>query len=608
MSCGSSTTRFEYPPIKQRKELRLLRIQPGTFDEPVQCEVFIEVVDWADFDAVSYTWADESGDSSECCSIFLNSTPFSVTKNCEMALKRARQRVSRSLVWIDAVCIDQRNDAERGHQVRLMPDIYSRAKTVLVYVGEGDENISWALNAIENSDPANHASVHQARLYQARLHHDRLHQSFVSLWSRRFFSRVWVLQEIALARRAVLICGDTTIPWRYIQPRHLISLGLEGLGSSSITSTSRRGSPPTFPPAVHFDHGAFTQPNRFIELLEFASKCHCKDPRDKLYSLLGLLPGGTAEGLDVDYSLSVDAVYTNAAHFLARHFSWQRVLYHASARRPEVAGLPSYVPDWSVPSSQHFDPQLARKFDAGPHLKPLRRESKHVVFLALNEPRTLSQGASEINSSSSFQLLAGMEKFHWQQLLRPCLWFSDSSGLLKWLRRKCKTTGWETLSAYPVKGQLILRDESKSSGPSQTQIPATRLKLVEADIGRLIELPERWQVIPVDRLVFYYKTVYSPGSLIELLRISFDELGSGLVIPLQTTAWKPLQIDQMDATQFSVPLKKVIGCIKKVYGGHASFRKKEMFVQDAQGGELSKMAVELLKANFTMEVREVCLV
>ena len=103
LSCGSSTAQFEYPPIKQRKELRLLRIQPGELDESVRCDISTDMVDNADFEAVSYTWAEESGDSSECCRIFVNSVPFPVTRNCERALKRVRQRPSKAFVWIDAV-------------------------------------------------------------------------------------------------------------------------------------------------------------------------------------------------------------------------------------------------------------------------------------------------------------------------------------------------------------------------------------------------------------------------------------------------------------------------------------------------------------------------
>ncbi|KAK0641445.1 heterokaryon incompatibility protein-domain-containing protein [Cercophora newfieldiana] len=337
LSCGSSTTKFNYPPIRQQKELRFLQVQHGKFDEPVRCEIFTGVVNQADFEVISYTWADESGDSDACYSIILNSMPFPVTRNCEMALKRVRGRWSNRCIWIDAVCIDQTNDAERGHQVQLMPDIYSRAKTVIVYVGESDTNSSLALKVIADGDATNITNRHLVR------------QELVSLWSRRYFSRVWVLQEVALARRAVLICGNTTIPWRCLLPQHLTSLGiLEQPGPGSPRS-------PDPPAAVHFDHRAFTIPERFLDLLDFASGCQATDLRDKVYSLLGLLPGGTIQGIDVDYSMNVEDVYANTALVLGSRIGWPRVLFQALCRRSKMANLPTYEsenPSASLPQSE----------------------------------------------------------------------------------------------------------------------------------------------------------------------------------------------------------------------------------------------------------------
>jgi len=87
------------------------------------------------------------------------------------------------------------------------------------------------------------------------------------------------------------------------------------------------------------------------------------DPRDKVYSLLGLVPGGAPQDLDVDYSLSVDLVYISTAHWLAHQFGWRRVMNHALLREPEVANLPSWAPDWSVPCSQKPGINSGRQFN-----------------------------------------------------------------------------------------------------------------------------------------------------------------------------------------------------------------------------------------------------
>jgi len=118
---------FVYSPIRQRTELRLLWVHPEEFNESVRCDISTRNVSDADYEAISYTWADESGDKSKCELIFLDSTPFPVTRNCEIALKRVRRIISKRCIWIDAVCINRTNDDERGHQVRLMPWIYSKS-------------------------------------------------------------------------------------------------------------------------------------------------------------------------------------------------------------------------------------------------------------------------------------------------------------------------------------------------------------------------------------------------------------------------------------------------------------------------------------------------
>ncbi|KAK4111564.1 HET-domain-containing protein, partial [Canariomyces notabilis] len=198
-----------YSPISQHTEIRLLVVHPGEFPEPVRCDMVTRAVGKAmyDYEAISYTWADETGDKTQSGLIFVNSTPIPVTRNCEMALRRVRWRSYERRIWIDAVCIDQTNIDERGHQVRLVPEIYARAKRVLIYIGEAADQSSSALQFIANGGFGNTPT--QADLEVAKKALDRL-------LSRRYFSRIWVLQEIALARESKLICGDTTITWQLL--------------------------------------------------------------------------------------------------------------------------------------------------------------------------------------------------------------------------------------------------------------------------------------------------------------------------------------------------------------------------------------------------------
>ncbi|KAK4206551.1 heterokaryon incompatibility protein-domain-containing protein, partial [Rhypophila decipiens] len=118
--------------------LRLLRIQQApSCQDPIQCTLIHETLHQLlpPFEAISYTWADESGDSLKKATISIDSRVFGVTLNCERALRRVRLRTQSRLVWIDAICINQDSDAEKTHQVQLMAQIYARAKRVLIYIG-----------------------------------------------------------------------------------------------------------------------------------------------------------------------------------------------------------------------------------------------------------------------------------------------------------------------------------------------------------------------------------------------------------------------------------------------------------------------------------------
>lgn len=93
---------------------------------------------WGDFEALSYTWGDE-GDAK---SIVVNGNRKEVSKNLEAALRTLRGLQETRLgmsYWVDSLCIDQGNVEERNAQVKRMREIYGRARSVIVWLGQGVE-------------------------------------------------------------------------------------------------------------------------------------------------------------------------------------------------------------------------------------------------------------------------------------------------------------------------------------------------------------------------------------------------------------------------------------------------------------------------------------
>jgi hypothetical protein len=75
-----------------------------------------------------------------------------VTESLHSALWRIREQKLASVLWADAVCINQSNDDEKTNQVRMMQDIYSQADTVIVWLGDSQDTDEAALELIEQVD------------------------------------------------------------------------------------------------------------------------------------------------------------------------------------------------------------------------------------------------------------------------------------------------------------------------------------------------------------------------------------------------------------------------------------------------------------------------
>lgn len=299
-----------YNSLMGTDEIRLLHLD--AYDNATQplhgCLKPTRLSQRPDYVALSYTWADPNGDRTLCDRIFLGNawTPFAITSNCAAALRRLRSRGGTRVIWIDAICIDQGNNGERSHQVSMMRDIYSRAESVAIYLG---------------GDKGQHIDTPAGRLMQ-RLSDERFragkavsnnwgggfdYHGITDLFGQPYWSRIWVIQEVLLARKGEIILGNANIPlhefienfMKQVPPSvaSLLPLWIYSLGGS------RSG-----------DVDAFSY------LLDKTSTCKASDERDMVFALFGLVQGARLEGLVADYSKTMAEIYTGlAAYFLIRH-------------------------------------------------------------------------------------------------------------------------------------------------------------------------------------------------------------------------------------------------------------------------------------------------
>jgi hypothetical protein len=140
----------EYVPLDLvAEELRLVVLQPArNWDAPLYAHfahesIYGKVV----FHCLSYTW----GTGEATSELTLNGQLFPTRKNLENALRSLRSEVSKTTVWIDAICIGQENVRERSRQVARMNQIFEKADCVLVWLGEADEDSDLALDFIAST-------------------------------------------------------------------------------------------------------------------------------------------------------------------------------------------------------------------------------------------------------------------------------------------------------------------------------------------------------------------------------------------------------------------------------------------------------------------------
>jgi hypothetical protein len=148
------TIDFEYRPLgKSKDDIRVLYILPGVDGDQLERRLMhIPLNDSADYDALSYAWYDPTlySDKDKRHDLLVNGKCLQIGSNLEAYLRSPRQKQAESRqIWIDAVCIDQKNDKERNAQVLRMREIYQKANQVNVWLGPASNGSDVAVKFLD---------------------------------------------------------------------------------------------------------------------------------------------------------------------------------------------------------------------------------------------------------------------------------------------------------------------------------------------------------------------------------------------------------------------------------------------------------------------------
>ncbi|GAB7365822.1 hypothetical protein MBLNU230_g7154t1 [Neophaeotheca triangularis] len=377
-----------YTPLENKGMIRVCEIAR----EPYTC--------------LSYTW----GSMANSCSITLNQHPFSIGRNLFRLLRRLRCRGAVS-IWIDALCIDQSNHAEKSVQVAQMGAIYSKAEKVFIWLGEdcegeGTEDPSVYHPQCGHTDSSNIPKFDFVLLttmfeyIAAGCHYYEipgifhllpdglaccnprraiqslslaLHRFYESQW----FSRTWTIQELALQPNAEVLIGGSSVRWSTINDvrcalklHHTGCCGVFGDASGSSNNFSRETEivEKLLRLRFKFDEldwfgvarGLLADLSRPSEarlryltwLIDRGSRQCASDPRDKIFAFFGI-GGPTFEGFTPSYNATAVECYKSFTLWLIQGTRsldvWDFLAFDANkGRNPDLRGLPSWAIDWTL--------------------------------------------------------------------------------------------------------------------------------------------------------------------------------------------------------------------------------------------------------------------
>jgi hypothetical protein len=323
---------------------------------------------------LSYRWG-SPGDGTD---IWLNQQRVRVTKNLAAALQviRAEENVASSCFWIDALCINQNDIDERNHQVKRMIDIYRYSNYVFVWLGPDSDSSERALAVIEG--------IHNKMMDELKkggkppyFRYDSLEEeswiALCNLLDRSYWSRVWIVQELAASEETDIIVlwgahftrmdqlkfvletmaisvtrWEATsaklreAEWKINMPRLLLNrLSLFRLVGKA---TKARSALLTNTMQATKDSEELNHIRDMVRMvMEHAT---ATDPRDMIYGMMGLFEAKITASITPDYNLSVAHVYAEYTRAIITAHGDLTITYRYGSGDLQQLGWPSWVPDF----------------------------------------------------------------------------------------------------------------------------------------------------------------------------------------------------------------------------------------------------------------------
>lgn len=301
-------------------------------------------------------------------------TRIRIRNNLFRALLRLRRHGTDAqavAIWVDFLSIKQKDVEEKTAQLGKMVDIYSNASQVCIWLGESDSE--GRSNKAMEFIPTIMDFAMLERYARDKSQAEKWY-ALGELMRDRWFSRRWVVQEMALAKDATVHCGEHAVRWSDFADAASLLVSNQEMIKSLFDFSDWREGQNTLGAVESFGawillestsnlfrrkpNGEIKKPIKSIEYLVTSLKTfNASNTRDLIYSLVSIASDTSlriwqhnscndgGENLGMDYNKSEVAVYQDFTEFCVRSSKSLDVICRPWAMPCEEKGtLPSWIP------------------------------------------------------------------------------------------------------------------------------------------------------------------------------------------------------------------------------------------------------------------------
>lgn len=361
--------------------IRILKLLPGLPGDGVQCELLPSLLKESDdrYEAISYTWGSPACPATITC----NKQPLEIQQNAFHCLQKLRYHSEARYLWVDAICINQADSAEREAQVSIMNQVYLKAKIVTIWLGPSDASSKAVLSFARSLDvtalqtelhaggfvagptirdatgtlyTAEHVLALSQKTYLLREVDAYKHQIALHLgafFSRPFFGRVWIQQEVRLGKQVQVYCGEDKLAWPTICALAWIMLPPgPGAYTESVNRVYTEVLTSHLEAVIQIESyrlrksGWSPYTGNFYQKLGAFRHLGATDFRDKVYSLVNLVYHGTQD-IEISYKMPWQVLYLNVAQLAFKCGMVGIIGFAGRSFHKPGSTLPSWMPDFS---------------------------------------------------------------------------------------------------------------------------------------------------------------------------------------------------------------------------------------------------------------------